>query len=468
MRDPSRIYLNNTVLSPNAFNFIYANADVPIGEGLAIRRFSFDNHSSVVYFLEEFDFTRYDIWLIDDFGKYCALDASFVENDGRTLFPDRSVWFAPLSLGVRGFTLGFADRVTGEVLEQSFGFEATHGMVADMVFERLTSIRKNDGTTVGTVHAAHFSSTGTNLFFTFDGRVENIRFGQDVTNSALTLTERGRTIHPLSTGVRTHFAANGDILYRADFHPINFYEGVVDFTFRRLFTTLPINAAVNAVPLMNNLNPNNHVVFETGGYLVTLQFITPHLNDTWRMFLHSIDLSVPAPEDPSDRSNRREVLIDCHLVITMPNGERVILHGTDARSRDIGSDIFFRPGDSPQYAELILAGQYRNMELVVGDALIRTDDINIRIDLDQIVGEGRVFERDIKHHFTRNNADKERYSVAVVMFERLGRNHRALMREIWYDAAGERHVRTSEVYGYVDPYLLDMEIIVLHESRGLY
>jgi len=468
--DENRIILDNSVPAPNAFNFIYENLTVPIGDGIMVRRFSFDNHATVVYFQHEFDFTRYDIRLVDDFGRERAIDASFIDFDGRTYFPDRSVWFEPLSLGVRGFTLGFADRQTGDEIEVLFGLEVMHGMVSSTRFERHTSVRRDDGTVIGTIHAAQFSSTGTNLYYTLYDTGDNLRFDQNLSSSLLILRKRGRTIHPM-LDIRSHTTTAGDVLNRATFHPINFFDGVVDFTFYRVFTALPIGRTVNAAQLFMNREQDNHIIFETGGYRVVLQHIVPHTFDpartaldSLRLTMYAVDLNAPVPE-PDDRSNRREVLVDCRLVITMWDGTVVEMDGVDGRSMDVGADIFFKPGE---YTEQILNRQFRSIELVVNEALIRIENITVRVDLDQIVSAGGAFERHVKSHFNRLNADKHRYSVAVVMYERLGSNHRALIRELWYDETGVQHIVTSEIYGFVDEFSFDIETIILHESRGLY
>jgi hypothetical protein len=260
-------------------------------------------------------------------------------------------------------------------------------------------------------------------------------------------------------------------LFRADYKPIRQLSGTLDLAFTRLFYELPINQQANPSNLYYNLDPDNNITFDVGDYRIILERMMIYTDKSFWLIFHAIDINAPVT-DESDRSNRREVLLDVQLLLTLTNGQTVTLNAANGRSSQIGANVFFLPSES-DYAELILAGQermqYRSMQLVVNSALVRIDDLTVKLDLDLLYPREDTahVERDIKIHLMNDNRDKERYSAAVIAYEKLNDYHHAIIREMWFEN-GEWQIVTSEVMGIVDlaSWRPDERIILQH-SRGL-
>jgi hypothetical protein len=284
-------------------------------------------------------------------------------------------------------------------------------------------------------------------------------------------------LNPLAGTVRTHHSNGTASLNRADFRPINTLLGTVDITFANLYHSLPINQQRSSERLWqpgHAPEPNIEMILEADGYNVVLQYIRPlvYMDEerailpasTIVMVLHAVDINESVPEDPADRSNRREVLLDFQLAFTMHTGETVILSPSRKISDFRGAQIYFDPFESEEHAERILSSNFRSLELIINDALIRAENITVRIDLDQYHSDDLTIETTLRQYFTRANADKERYSFALIAYERLDQNHRALIRELWYDETGERIIVTSEIFGNMDP----LFVIMYDINIGLY
>ena len=466
------IFLNNGIHESNSNNFIHHELAINLGDNsFNLRRMSFDNRRSVFFFDRDFDFSNLDIWLVDSFGQSIGLDAAFVDQDGQVLFPDRSVRFDPFISGTRGFVLGFTDLSSGEEIALNFEFTHLHGFTPETSFERIVSIRDHNHNIIGSVQGATFASTGSHLYFTLDSPPGGgLRFDSDFAGSALQLFERGREIQPIFSDVSL-YERNGGYLGRMDFRPINHLPGVVDMVFSRVFADLPINQRASAAQLFNNLDPENFISFEVGGYTVVLERILVHVDSTLRLVLHAFETNAEV-EGPDDRSNRREVLLDSHLLFAQPDGSFLVLNATGGQSRDVGANVFFDPRESPYFDTILTAvfgGHFHRFYIVANDALIRIEDISIRLDMDQLADDNDGFKDHLRVHFSRENADRERYSVAVLAYERLGSNHRALVREIWYEANGVYHIVTREIYGQVGRFMMNLEEnTILHRSEGLF
>lgn len=454
------IFLDNSSAWSNANNFVHTEVDIAVGgHELVLRRMAFDDRASVFYFEQELDFTALDIWIVDNFGNEPGFDAAFIDHDGRVLFPERSVRFDPLTLGTRNLTLGIRDRVSGEQAEILFEFTDFHGRTAETSFERMLSITDRDDRVVGTVQGATFASTGSSVYFVLE-QDSYLRFDPELAGSSALLMERAREVTPL-TERPMMYDLNGQRFSRANFRPISHLPGLVYFVLSRVFTEFPIDQTVGAAQLINNLSLDNVIVFDAGGYHVVLERILLHPDSSLRLVLHAYDPAAEI-EGPTDRSNRREVLLDCQLIVTLATGEVIVLDATDGVSRDIGANVFFRPEDE-QHAAAIISGQFTGMEIVAHDALIRADDIAVRLDMEQLSGfTTESFVYNLERHLTRAGADRERYSVSVISYQMLDGYYRAVVREVWREN-GAYQVVTRELYGYVSRFLME-----LHEDNLIY
>ncbi|MDR1706317.1 MAG: procyclic acidic repetitive family protein, partial [Clostridiales bacterium] len=446
-----RIMLDNTETKSNSLNIIYCDALLPLGDdSLHITKTSFDGQSSMFYLAERPDFTRYGFEIVDNFGSRHSLDPAFIYEDGTVDFSDKTLRFEPLTAGAASFTMYVTDMDSGAVYEHEFGFETPHGLIFEKRYDHVSTIRDAEDRVVGIINGMRFASTGTALYFTLEEQEMNPHYMPEAGGSSVSLTDSGVSIGPLRQEDVNYGAVGGGTMYRMDFRPINYLTGSVRFTFSRLMLNLPLGVTADARPLLRNLNPELYAVYEAGEYAVVLERVLTYTDGSYQLVFHAEDTTAVV-EGPGDRSNRREVLLDCEAVITLHSGEQVSLPGVDGQSKAEGSNVFFKVQDSP-YAQEIAAGQIRSFEINIKSVLVRVPDIAYEVDLDSAFVTGQAFPDTLRAQLIATNTEKEDYSVSVVAYEEMGDNHRAVVRELWKDESGEYRVTTREVAGFIDPY----------------
>lgn len=447
------IILDNSLTRDNVSNFYYLDAGIEIGENvLVLKKMSLDNKSSVLYFDEDFDFSRYELSLKDNYKRSYYPDVSWAAG-GEPAFPAGTVRFEPLKIGSKGFTLTCADKLTDESVTLDFLFSAPYALLPEKNVVNPILLKGKDGKTYGKISGASFSSTASTLYFSlYDAELADI-----------SLKEGSKPIPALrGEPLLFKFSDEDSVLGRMDFQPVSSLTGKVEFVFSGLFKPYPLRERVPVFDIVSNMDAENEITITLDNYDVVFERILK-MGDTYVLVYHCSDTTVPVEDGADDNQyvDRTEVYIDATLVLTLPNGTQVSLQG-ESKSKRIGSDMIFDFSGS-EYLTAIRQGRFQSLELSVKTVYISLGEVSVSIDLDAELSAKTSAGDYLSNYYLEANREKNGYAAKTVTYESLvGRNYRCVLAEAWLDDNEERKTAMREVTARIDEniVIIDSERII--------
>jgi len=375
-----------------------------------------DSQATVLYFSRYFDLKDcMDFSLKDSDGNVCYLDLSRHMDGGMT----NKLYFQPLNEGIEYFELLMPDYVMSEYEHSFFYFDkALEYPAALFAANQSASLSFEGNNATLSINEAAFSPAGTFVTYSLMPDSDNIKIIPE-SRSFMTLYGSKSLIPPLDGFGLQESVDNANILGEAGFWRIDGFNNTPSITMNGLLCEIKINKTVQVDSLF--LNDSAHAIqLKLANYTLVLERMKGK-GDTHVLVLHTIDTTLPVPDNPNDYSNRVYASYALELVLGKDSdGNEIILTPSEKSYKSaIGSDYVFI-GDSsnkldysPENISLrIISGEIK-MEPVSFDinreSLSETRDEKAKAAIDYIISQ-----------YKNDNADKDAYTVQAVSWHIAG------------------------------------------------